>query len=68
MGWKDEAMLPWHGPQTYGELFVMRADGTDVRQLSDSGSGDAVGGWAPPEADTGGSAKVSKGATVCEGH
>ncbi len=57
MGWKDEAMLPWHGPQTYGELFVMRADGTDVRQLTDSGRGDAVGGWASPTsgaADTGG--------------
>ncbi len=59
MGWKDEAMLPWHGPQTYGELFVMRADGTDVRQLSDSGRGDAVGGWAPPGSGAAGSARLS---------
>ncbi|MGB6449546.1 MAG: hypothetical protein WBE92_02220 [Steroidobacteraceae bacterium] len=50
MGWKDEAMLPWHGGggQTYGEIFVMRADGTDVRQLTDDQWEEGVIGWVPP--------------------
>jgi Tol biopolymer transport system component len=46
-GWKDEALLPWHGPQNYGEIFVMRADGSDVRQLTDDQFEQAALGWAP---------------------
>ncbi len=47
-GWKDEALLPpWHGPQTYGEIFVMRADGTDVRQLTDNQWEEAASAWLP---------------------
>jgi len=34
-GYKDEAALHPHNPQPYGDLFVMRADGSDVRQLTD---------------------------------
>jgi Tol biopolymer transport system component len=45
-GWKDDALLPWHGPQTYGEVFVMRADGTDVRQLTDNQWEEGPIGWA----------------------
>jgi Tol biopolymer transport system component len=33
-GWKDEIML--RGPQTYGEIFVMRADGSEQLQLTDN--------------------------------
>jgi TolB protein len=47
MGWKDEMLRPWHGPQSYGEIFVMRADGTDVRQLTDNQWEEGVVGWAP---------------------
>ena len=35
MGWKDEAML-CSGDQPYADLFAMRADGTDLRQLTDN--------------------------------
>lgn len=47
MGWKDEALLPWRWAQAYGEVFVMRADGTDVRQLTDNQWEEGVIGWAP---------------------
>jgi Tol biopolymer transport system component len=47
MGWKDEMLRPWHGPQSYGEIFVMRADGTDVRQLTDNQWEEGVVGWVP---------------------
>ena len=34
-GFKDEA--PYTGaPQPYGEIFLMRADGTDLEQLTDN--------------------------------
>jgi hypothetical protein len=49
MGWKDEMLRPWHGPQSYGEIFVMRADGTDVRQLTDNQWEEGVVGWAPSD-------------------
>jgi TolB protein len=48
MGWKDEALLPWHGPQTYGEIFVMGADGNDIRQLTDNQWEEAPSAWIPP--------------------
>jgi Tol biopolymer transport system component len=51
MGWKDESLLPGHGPQTYGEIFVMRADGTDVRQLTDNQWEEGTIAW-PPQAGT----------------
>lgn len=34
-GFKDEAALHPHNAQPYGQIYVMRADGSDVRQLTD---------------------------------
>ena len=34
-------------PQPYGEIFAMRADGSDVRQLTDNKWEDASAGWMP---------------------
>jgi hypothetical protein len=39
MGFKDEAPLMYRVPRPYGQLFVMRDDGSDVRQLTDSQRG-----------------------------
>ena len=36
MGFKDEMALHDGVPQPYGEIFAMRADGSDVRQLTDN--------------------------------
>jgi TolB protein len=36
MGFKDEMALYDRIPQPYGEIFAMRADGSDVRQLTDN--------------------------------
>ena len=36
MGWKDEGMLSGGGDQPYADLFAMRPDGTDLRQLTDN--------------------------------
>jgi TolB protein len=36
MGFKDEMALYDNVPQPYGEIFAMRADGSDVRQLTDN--------------------------------
>jgi TolB protein len=47
MGFKDEAELVYRIPQPYGELFVMRSDGTDVRQLTDNQWEDALPAWMP---------------------
>jgi len=49
MGFKDEMALYDGVPQPYGEIFVMRADGSDVRQLTDNKWEDASAGWAPEE-------------------
>jgi Tol biopolymer transport system component len=47
MGFKDEMALYDGVPQPYGEIFAMRADGSDVRQLTDNKWEDASPGWAP---------------------
>jgi TolB protein len=47
MGYKDERPLSERIPQPYGELFVMRADGSDVRQLTDNQWEDATPTWMP---------------------
>ena len=49
MGWKDEGKMG--GTQPYGEIFVMRADGTDVRQLTDDQWEEGVASWAPATLD-----------------
>ena len=48
-GWKDEAAL-YPDAQSYGELAIMRADGTHVRQLTDNQWEDAGMAWLPPAA------------------
>ena len=46
-GFKDESVL-WAGnAQPYGDIFVMRADGTDVRQLTDDAFEDATPAFEP---------------------
>jgi len=46
-GFKDEAMLDEWGPQPYGDLFMMHADGSGVRQLTDNQWEDATPAWRP---------------------
>jgi Tol biopolymer transport system component len=46
MGFKDEALYT-SAPQPYGELFVMRYDGTQVEQLTDNQWEDAAPAWQP---------------------
>ena len=44
MGFKDEAAYT-DAPQPYGEIFVMRFDGTGVEQLTDNQWEDGAPGW-----------------------
>jgi Tol biopolymer transport system component len=46
MGFKDE-MTYTDAPQPYGEIFVMRYDGTNVRQLTDNQWEDGTPAWQP---------------------
>ena len=46
MGFKDEGTYT-DAPQPYGELFVMRYDGTNVRQLTDNQWEDGTPSWRP---------------------
>jgi TolB protein len=46
MGFKDEVIYT-DAPQPYGELFVMRYDGTDVQQLTDNQWEDGTPAWQP---------------------
>jgi Tol biopolymer transport system component len=50
MGFKDEAPYTG-GPQPYGEIFVMRKDGTDVQQLTDTQWEDGGPAWRPHKRD-----------------
>jgi Tol biopolymer transport system component len=45
-GFKDEAAYT-DAPQPYGEIFVMRYDGTGVEQLTDNQWEDGAPGWQP---------------------
>jgi TolB protein len=47
MGWKDEALVSYNGPQPYGELFAMHSDGSGVRQLTDNQWEDALPSFRP---------------------
>ena len=47
LGWKDEALVSDNGPQPYGELFAMHADGSGVRQLTDNQWEDALPAFQP---------------------
>jgi Tol biopolymer transport system component len=44
-GFKDESPLHPHNPQPYGELYVMRADGSDVRKLTDNQYEEGTPSW-----------------------
>jgi TolB protein len=46
MGYKDEAVYS-DAPQPYGEIFVMRYDGSQVRQLTDNQWEDGTPAWQP---------------------
>ena len=46
-GFKDEAPLA-DMPQPYGELFVMRADGSEQRALTDNRWEEGTPAWQPP--------------------
>jgi len=46
-GFKDEALLDEWGPQPYGDLYAMRADGGDVHQLTDNQWEEATPAWRP---------------------
>ena len=46
-GFLDEAMLHPYNAQANGEIFVMRADGSDVRRLTENQFEDATPGWMP---------------------
>jgi TolB protein len=46
MGFKDEVIYT-DSPQPYGEIFVMRFDGTNVQQLTDNQWEDGTPAWQP---------------------
>lgn len=46
-GFKDEMPLHAVNPQSYGEICVMRPDGSDVRCLTDNPFEDATPSWVP---------------------
>ena len=46
MGFKDEVTYT-DAPQPYGEIFVMRANGSDVQQLTDNQWEDGAPAWQP---------------------
>jgi TolB protein len=51
-GFKDEALLHPRNAQPDGEIFVMRADGSDVHQLTENPFEDATPAWMPPQPAT----------------
>jgi Tol biopolymer transport system component len=46
-GFKGESLLHPGNPQAYGEIAVMRADGSDVRVLTDNPFEDGTPAWKP---------------------
>lgn len=46
-GFSDEAPLHPHNAQPYGQIYVMRPDGRDVRRLTDSQFESATPAWIP---------------------
>ena len=46
MGFKDE-MTYTDAPQPYGEIFVMRYDGTELQQLTDNQWEEGTPAWRP---------------------
>jgi TolB protein len=50
MGFKDEEFYT-SAPQPYGEIFVMKYDGTEVEQLTDNQWEDGAPAWQPHKAN-----------------
>jgi Tol biopolymer transport system component len=50
MGFKDE-MTYTDAPQPYGEIFVMRADGSDLQQLTDNQWEEGTPAWRPKRSE-----------------
>jgi TolB protein len=50
-GYKDEVIYT-DAPQPYGDIFVMRFDGSDVRQLTDNQWEEGTPGWQPMRKST----------------
>ena len=48
LGFKDDGIYT-DAPQPYGELFVMRYDGTGVQQLTDNQWEDGTPAWQPKQ-------------------
>jgi Tol biopolymer transport system component len=46
MGFKDEVTYT-NAPQPYGDIFVMRADSSDVQQLTDNQWEEGTPAWQP---------------------
>lgn len=46
-GFKDEAPLHPHNPQPYGDLYVMRFDGSALRAITDNQFEDGTPTWMP---------------------
>jgi Tol biopolymer transport system component len=46
-GFKDEAVLHPFNPQPSGDIYVMRADGSDVRLLTDNQYEEGTPNWIP---------------------
>ncbi|QBE66740.1 PD40 domain-containing protein [Pseudoduganella lutea] len=46
-GFRDEAVLHPYNPQPYGDLYVMRADGSDRRRLTNNQYEEGTPKWAP---------------------
>lgn len=44
-GFKDEALLHPANPQPYGDLYLMRADGTEVQELTDDQFEEGTPAW-----------------------
>ena len=44
-GFKDESALHPYNPQPYGDIYVMRADGSDVRRLTDNQFEEGTPNW-----------------------
>jgi len=59
MGFKDEAVLIG-APQPYGEVFVMRSDGTQVEQLTDNQWEEGGPAWQPHRPASGSVAAAQK--------
>jgi TolB protein len=51
-GFKDEAALHSFNPQSYGEIYVMRMDGSNARALTDNQFEDGTPTWIPTPSAT----------------